>query len=202
MTKAPIGLQFRSLRGCSGHCRLVTAQPSAPTVFGRDDSTGYKFPGPLAEMSSVAQHSFGIAGVLNLQDRSAVLKLFLQPNERVRAEFSPTPRLFHLWRVVDQVYLCIRALQQKVMPAGAFPQLPLRRAPALCPSSVLSFLISSTTSGKRSSESRAPWDASIFCRSLLRCIAFKTVSKSRRTSHSSGQSVPPNPSAEAQATAH
>ena len=83
---------------------------------------GQKCPGSLAEMSSVAEYSFGIAGVFNFQDWSPVLKLLLQPNERIRAEFSSAPCLFHFWRVVDEVYLRIRAFQQKVMPAGAFPQ--------------------------------------------------------------------------------
>ena len=76
----------------------------------------------LAEMLPVAEHSFGIAGIFNFQGWSPVLKLFLQPNERIRSEFSPTPRLFHLRRVVDKVYFRIRAFHQKVVPAGAFPQ--------------------------------------------------------------------------------
>lgn len=76
----------------------------------------------LAEMSPVEEYAFGIAGVFNFQDWSPVLKLFLQSDEGVRAESSSTPRLFHFGRVIDEVYLRIRAFQQKVMPAGAFAQ--------------------------------------------------------------------------------
>ena len=83
---------------------------------------GEKRPGSLAEVPPVAEYSFGIAGVFNLQDWPPVLKLFLQSNERICAEFTSAPRLFHLWRVVNEVYLRIRAFQQKVVPTGSFPE--------------------------------------------------------------------------------
>ena len=72
-------------------------------------------------MSSVAEYSFSIARVFNFQGWSPVLKLFLQPNEGICAQFPSAPRFFHFWRVVDEVYLRIRAFQQKVMPAGTVP---------------------------------------------------------------------------------
>lgn len=77
--------------------------------------------GFLSKMSSVAENSFSISGVFNFQCRSPVLELLLQPDERIRAEFSSAPRLFHLWRVVDEVYLRVRTFQQKVVPASALP---------------------------------------------------------------------------------
>ena len=78
--------------------------------------------GSLVEMSPVAEYSPSIAGVFNFQCWSPLLKLLLQSNERVRAESSFAPCLFHFWRVVDEVYLRIRAFQQEVVPASALPE--------------------------------------------------------------------------------
>src|SRR5258707_3056170 len=106
-------------------------------------------------MSSIPEYSFGIAGVFNFRGWSPVLKLFLQPNERICAESSSAPRLFHLWRVVNEVYPRIRAFQQKVMPAP-FPN------------------SSSPCAVHPRAELRGTQASSADHRS--RCIAFKTVS--------------------------
>ena len=119
MIRLAIDGQIRRFGRSPPHCGLVATQPSAPTVFGWNDSMDEKRIGSLSEMPPVAEYSFGVAGVFNFQDWSPVLELFLQSDEGIRTEFSSAPRLFHFWRVIDEVYLRIRTFQQKIMPAGA-----------------------------------------------------------------------------------
>ena len=78
--------------------------------------------GSLAEISPVEEYSFGIAGIFNFQNWPPVLKLFLESDEGIRPELSPTSSLFRFWRVVDEVDLRIGAFQQKVMLSDARPR--------------------------------------------------------------------------------
>jgi hypothetical protein len=64
-----------------------------------------KYLGFFSEMVAVSQYLLRITGVVDLQHRSSILELPLEPYKRVRSELSSAPRLFHLGRVVDQVDL-------------------------------------------------------------------------------------------------
>ena len=55
-------------------------------------------------MPSIPQKNLGITAILDLQYWTSILKLLLETHERIRSQFSPTSRLFHFRRVIDQVH--------------------------------------------------------------------------------------------------
>src|SRR5438132_1136854 len=101
----PINLKFSQFHRCPLYSSLIPTQPSAPTVLRRGDSVRQKYLGFFSEMVAVSQYLLRIAGVVDLQHRSSLLELPLEPYKRVRSKLSSAPRLFHRGRVVDQVDL-------------------------------------------------------------------------------------------------
>ena len=105
--------------GGPGERGLITAQPAAPASFGGYDALFEQRSNGCFEIPPVPQYLLSITQVISLKDRTAVLELLPQPDERIWAELPSATRFLQGRRVMHQVHPGIGAFDKDVVAAGA-----------------------------------------------------------------------------------